>query len=65
MLRGSGIAHDMRIFAAYDVYSKMLFNVPVGSSGDCYDRYLIRVEEMRQSINIIKQCLDQIPSEVL
>lgn len=65
MLRGSGVAHDMRIFAGYDVYSKMSFNVPVGSSGDCYDRYLIRVEEMRQSINIIKQCLDQIPSEAL
>lgn len=61
MLRGSGVLHDLRLSNPYDIYSQMLFQVPVGSNGDCFDRYLIRVEEMRQSLNIIKQCLDNIP----
>lgn len=61
MLRGSGVFHDLRIINGYDIYKNISFNVALGSKGDCYDRYLIRVEEMRQSVNIIKQCLDQIP----
>lgn len=62
MLRGSGVLHDLRVSNPYDIYNQMSFQVPVGSSGDCFDRYLIRVEEMRQSLNIIKQCLDNIPN---
>lgn len=62
MLRGSGVLHDLRLSNSYDVYNQLSFKIPVGSNGDCYDRYLIRVEEMRQSLNIIKQCLDLIPN---
>jgi len=58
MLRGSGIAWDLRKQQPYDVYDKMDFDIPVGKTGDCYDRYLVRVEEMRQSNRIIKQCVD-------
>lgn len=61
MLRGSGIPWDLRKTQPYDVYDKVEFNIPVGTNGDCYDRYLIRVEEMRQSLNIIRQCLNLIP----
>lgn len=61
MLRGSGVAWDLRKTQPYDVYDKMDFQIPVGSRGDCYDRYLIRVEEMRQSLRIILQCLQEIP----
>mmetsp|Transcript_12974 Transcript_12974/g.34125 ORF Transcript_12974/g.34125 Transcript_12974/m.34125 type:complete len:383 (-) Transcript_12974:7-1155(-) len=61
MLRGSGIDWDLRKTQPYDAYSEVEFDVPVGHNGDCYDRYLIRVEEMRQSIRIIFQCLNQIP----
>lgn len=61
MLRGSGIAWDLRKNQPYDVYEQMDFQVPVGSRGDCYDRYLIRVEEMRQSLRIILQCLQEMP----
>ncbi len=61
MLRGSGLEWDLRRSNPYDVYSEMDFEVPVGKNGDCYDRYLIRVEEMYQSINIIRQCIDKIP----
>jgi NADH-quinone oxidoreductase subunit D len=56
MLRGSGIAWDLRKQQPYDVYDKMDFDIPVGVNGDCYDRYLVRMEEMRQSNRIIKQC---------
>lgn len=62
MLRGSGVNWDLRMNQPYDVYNKMNFSIPVGSTGDCYDRYLIRVEEMRQSLNIIQQCLNDIPT---
>jgi NADH-quinone oxidoreductase subunit D len=58
MLRGSGIAWDLRKTQPYEVYDKMDFDIPVGVNGDCYDRYLVRVEEMRQSNRIIKQCVD-------
>jgi NADH-quinone oxidoreductase subunit D len=58
MLRGSGIAWDLRKQQPYDVYDRMDFDIPVGKTGDCYDRYLVRVEEMRQSNRIIKQCVD-------
>ena len=61
MLRGSGIAWDLRKSQPYDVYDKINFEVPVGLNGDCYDRYLVRVEEMYQSINIIKQCCEDMP----
>jgi len=61
MLRGSGIPWDLRKSQPYDLYSQMDFDVPTGTKGDCYDRYLIRMEEMRQSLRIIIQALNQMP----
>ncbi|HEY3488322.1 MAG TPA: NADH-quinone oxidoreductase subunit D [Gammaproteobacteria bacterium] len=58
MLRGSGIAWDLRKKQPYEVYDRMDFDIPLGTNGDCYDRYLVRVEEMRQSARIVKQCVD-------
>jgi len=58
MLRGSGVEWDVRKKQPYEVYDRMDFDIPVGTNGDCYDRYLVRVEEMRQSNRIIKQCVD-------
>ena len=58
MLRGSGIAWDLRKKQPYEVYDRLDFDIPVGVTGDCYDRYLVRVEEMRQANRIIKQCID-------
>ena len=58
MLRGSGIAWDLRKKQPYEVYDKLDFDIPVGVNGDCYDRYLVRIEEFRQSNHIIKQCID-------
>jgi NADH-quinone oxidoreductase subunit D len=58
MLRGSGIAWDLRKNQPYEVYDLLDFDVPIGKNGDCYDRYLIRIEEMRQSNNLIKQCIE-------
>lgn len=57
MLRGSGVAWDLRKKQPYEVYADLDFDIPLGTNGDCYDRYLIRVEEMRQSNRIIKQCI--------
>ncbi len=57
MLRGSGIAWDLRKKQPYEVYDQMDFDIPVGANGDCYDRYLVRMEEMRQSNRIIQQCI--------
>ncbi|KIW23221.1 NADH-ubiquinone oxidoreductase 49 kDa subunit, mitochondrial [Cladophialophora immunda] len=61
MLRGSGIPWDIRKSQPYDAYDKVEFDVPVGQNGDCYDRYLCRMEEFRQSLRIIHQCLNQMP----
>ncbi len=58
MLRGSGIAWDLRKKQPYEVYDRLDFDIPVGVNGDCYDRYLVRMEEMRQSNSIIKQCIN-------
>jgi NADH dehydrogenase (ubiquinone) Fe-S protein 2 len=61
MLRGSGIPWDLRKTQPYEIYDKLDFIIPQGTNGDCYDRYLIRIEEMRQSLNIIYQVLNNIP----
>jgi NADH-quinone oxidoreductase subunit D len=58
MLRGSGIEWDLRRKQPYEVYDKLDFEIPIGKNGDCYDRYLVRIEEMRQSNRIVKQCVD-------
>ena len=58
MLRGSGIAWDLRKKQPYEVYEQLEFDIPLGTNGDCYDRYLVRVEEMRQSNRIIRQCIE-------
>jgi len=57
MLRGSGVVWDLRKHQTYSVYDRLDFDIPVGVEGDCYDRYLVRIEEMRQSNRIIKQCI--------
>jgi NADH-quinone oxidoreductase subunit D len=61
MLRGSGVPWDLRRAQPYEVYSELEFDIPVGKNGDCYDRYLCRMEEMRQSVRIIKQCVEKLP----
>jgi NADH-quinone oxidoreductase subunit D len=61
ILRGSGVEYDVRRAAPYLVYPELDFEIPIGSQGDCYDRYLVRLEEMRQSVRIIRQCLDRLP----
>jgi len=61
MLRGSGIPWDLRKTQPYEIYNLLNFNIPVGTNGDCYDRYLIRIQEMRESLSIINQCLNNIP----
>ena len=62
MLRGSGIHWDLRKSQPYEIYDKIQFDIPVGTNGDCYDRYLIRVSEMKESLNIIEQCLNSMPT---
>jgi NADH-quinone oxidoreductase subunit D len=68
MLRGSGVAWDLRRTQPYEIYDELEFEVPLGVHGDCYDRYLCRLEEMRQSLHIMRQCLallDKTPGLVL
>jgi NADH-quinone oxidoreductase subunit D len=60
-LRGSGVEFDLRKAHPYLVYDQLEFEVPAGSVGDCYDRYLVRIEEMRQSVGLLRQCLDKLP----
>ncbi|HUD50789.1 NADH-quinone oxidoreductase subunit D [Parvibaculum sp.] len=61
MVRGSGMAWDLRRSQPYEVYSELDFDIPVGKNGDCYDRYLVRMDEMRQSLRIIKQAIEKMP----
>jgi NADH dehydrogenase (ubiquinone) Fe-S protein 2 len=61
MLRGSGLCWDLRKSQPYEIYEHLTFDIPVGSHGDCYDRYLIRINEMKQSLSIISQCVNKIP----
>ena len=62
MIRGSGVAWDLRKSQPYEVYDRMDFDIPIGKHGDCYDRYVCRIEEMRQSVRIIRQCLHEMPA---
>ena len=61
MLRAAGVAWDLRRSQPYDAYDKVDFDIPIGKNGDCYDRYVIRIEEMVQSVNIIRQCIADMP----
>ncbi len=61
-LRASGVPWDLRKAQPYDVYEQMDFDIPVGKHGDCYDRYLVRVAELRESVKIIRQCIENMPS---
>ena len=65
LLRGSGVSYDLRKAQPYEAYGDVDFNVPVGSASDCYDRYLLRIEEMRESLRIIKQTIDRMPDGVV
>ena len=61
MLRGSGVPWDLRKSQPYDCYADLDFDIPVGKNGDCFDRYLVRIEEMRQSLRIMRQCIEKMP----
>jgi NADH dehydrogenase (ubiquinone) Fe-S protein 2 len=65
MLRGSGVKWDLRKSQPYEIYDKLNFKIPVGSNGDCYDRYLIRIFEMKESLKIIEQCLNKMPLGII
>jgi len=65
MLRGSGKPWDLRKSQPYEIYNKLNFKIPVGNSGDCFDRYLIRIIEMKQSLKIILQCINNIPNGII
>ena len=65
MIRGSGVPWDLRKSQPYECYDQLKFKIPVGKNGDCYDRYLCRIEEMRESVSIIKQCLIKIPKGII
>jgi NADH-quinone oxidoreductase subunit D len=62
MVRGSGAAWDLRKSQPYECYAEMDFDIPIGKNGDCYDRYLVRMAEMRQSVHIMQQCCDKLRS---
>jgi NADH dehydrogenase (ubiquinone) Fe-S protein 2 len=61
MLRGSGVKHDLRKLQPYEIYNEINFNIPLGAKGDCYDRYLVRINEMRESLKIMLHCINYIP----
>jgi NADH-quinone oxidoreductase subunit D len=61
MLRASGVPWDLRKSQPYEVYDQLDFDIPIGKHGDCYDRYLVRMAEMRQSVRLVQQCLDRLP----
>ncbi|OWZ25314.1 NADH dehydrogenase [ubiquinone] iron-sulfur protein 2 [Wolbachia endosymbiont of Wuchereria bancrofti] len=61
MLRAAGLAWDLRKSQPYEIYDQLDFDIPVGQNGDCYDRYLVRMEEIRQSVSLVKQCIEKIP----
>jgi len=61
MLRGSGVNWDLRKRIPYEIYDELEFAIPVGRNGDCYDRYFLRIQEMRESLRIIDQCLATMP----
>lgn len=61
MLRAAGLAWDLRKSQPYEIYDQLDFDIPIGQNGDCYDRYLVRMAEIRQSINLVKQCIEKIP----
>ena len=61
ILRASGVQWDLRKADPYEIYSDMDFDIPIGATGDCFDRYIVRLQEMRESVKIIKQCVDRIP----
>lgn len=65
MLRGSGVDWDLRRDQPYEIYDQLQFRIPVGTRGDCFDRYFLRMEEMRQSLNMILQCLNRIPAGLI
>ena len=64
MLRGSGVPWDLRRSQPYETYSEYKFSIPIGKNGDCYDRYLLRIQEMRESISIIKQAIQKLQNTV-
>ena len=65
MLRGSGVKWDIRKSQPYEIYNNLIFSIPYGQNGDCFDRYLIRINEMKQSLNLITQCLEIIPTGLI
>lgn len=61
MLRAAGLAWDLRKSRPYEIYDQLDFDIPIGQNGDCYDRYLVRMAEIRQSISLVKQCIEKMP----
>lgn len=61
MLRAAGLAWDLRKSQPYEIYDQLDFDIPIGQNGDCYDRYLVRMAEIRQSVSLVKQCIEKMP----